>query len=171
MTYFLRISSAILPCSIWSKASATASQVGVVVLSNQQISISVLQRSSSPRWFFSIVPSWWLFKSRFTPSECQSKTDFKAFLSPFKVGVSGAVGWQNARKKRWSCLYQRGRSVGKLTLCQSLQLSRVFSHHVGSFRPKLHFSGRTQTPSSLWAGWGLGMRLCEEVKLHFWTKP
>ena len=95
MVYFLRISSAILPCSIRSKASATDSQVGVVVLSNQQISISVLQRSLSPRWFFSIVPSWWLFKSRFTPSECQSKTDFKAFLSAFRVGVSRAVGRQH----------------------------------------------------------------------------
>lgn len=84
--------------SMRHKASATASQVGVVVLSNQQISTSVLQRSSSPRWFFSMVPSWWLFKSRFTPSECQSKTDFKAFLSAFKVGVSGAVGQQNTRK-------------------------------------------------------------------------
>ena len=129
LIYFLRSSSATLPCSIWSKASATASQVGVVVLSNQQISTSVLQRSLSPQWFFSMAPSWWLFKSRFTPSKCQSKTDFKAFLRVFKVSVSGAVGGQKNQQKihkRFSSLYQCGRSVAKLTLYRSL--SRDLSH-------------------------------------------
>ena len=89
--YFLCISSATLPCSIWPKASTITSQVGVVVLFNHAVSISVLQRSSSPWWFLSIVLSWWVFKSRNIPSECQSETDSKTFLSSFRVGVAGAV--------------------------------------------------------------------------------
>ena len=89
--HFLCISSATLPCSIRRKASTIASQVGIVELFNQLFSISVLQRSTWPRWFFSIVSSWWLFKSRCTPSECQSKTDFKATLSSLRVGLAGAA--------------------------------------------------------------------------------
>ena len=89
--YFFCILSATPPCSIWRKASTIASQVGVVMLFNHAINISVLQRSSSPRRFFSIVLSWWVFKSRYIPSECQSETGFKAFLSSFRVGVAGAV--------------------------------------------------------------------------------
>ena len=48
---FLRILSAIACASIRHRASAIASQVGFVVFSSQQASISVLQRLSSPRWF------------------------------------------------------------------------------------------------------------------------
>ena len=126
--YFLRISSATRPSSIWSKASATASQVGFGALSSQQATISVLQRSSSPRWFFSMTPSCWIFKSRFTPSVCQRKTDFNSFASAFRVGVAGAAGGETIHKRCICVLIYQGLGLlTKLTLCQSSSVSS-FSH-------------------------------------------
>ena len=90
--YFLRMLSATECASIRYKASATAFQVGLVVFSSQHPSTSVLQRLSSPRWFFSISLSWWRFRSRFTPSVYQSETDLNSFMSAFSEGVAGVVG-------------------------------------------------------------------------------
>ena len=90
----------------------TASQVGFGALSSQQATISVLQRSSSPRWFFSMTPSCWIFKSRFTPSVCQRKTDFNSFASAFRVGVAGAAGGGDSSQALYLRIdLPRGRSV------------------------------------------------------------
>ena len=64
-----------------------------MVFSSQRDNTSVLQRVLSPWWFLSIVVSSGPLRSRFTPSKCQSETDFSAFVSSFRVGVAGgAVG-------------------------------------------------------------------------------
>ena len=89
--YSLLIFSATVCSSISSKASVTAVHVGNVVLSSQQPNTSVLQRLLLPRWLLSISLSWWCFRPRCTPRECQSETDFSSFVSAFKVGVAGAV--------------------------------------------------------------------------------
>ena len=101
--YFLFMISATECASIRYKASATVFQVGFVVLSSQQPNTSVLQRLSSPRWFFSISLSWWRFRSRFTPSVCQSETDFNSFISSFRVGVAEVGGEKTEHKTPQHC--------------------------------------------------------------------
>ena len=110
--YFLRMVSATACASIKYKASATAFQVGFVVLSSQQPNTSVLQRLSSPRWFFSISLSWWRFRSRFTPSVCQSETDLNSFISSFRVGVVEAVWWKKNQSIKLPNTVQRPLNLG-----------------------------------------------------------
>ena len=92
LQYFICIFTATVRSSICQRASATPFHVASLVLRSQRTNISCLQRTLSPWWFFSMVLSSKLCTPSFTPSECQSVTEFNSFERSCRVGVAGDVG-------------------------------------------------------------------------------